>query len=334
MSSKQYFQSFEILESYIHSKRIKKTKHPKFDIWIYNYTEFTIANRLWDDVTMACRSLILDENHQIIARGFPKFFNFTEPEVRIPEGETFEVFEKLDGSLILLFYYENEWIFASKGSFDNKQTKKAKEIMKDISSFQQQDLTYVYEIIYPENRIVVNYKSREELVYLTSFRPDGTEINLNKQLQISTYESNTTSLLFRNLQNEDSDKEGYVIRFSSGYRVKVKFLKYLENHRLHANLSPEQIKKLFILYPNLGDILCLYEEELHEFITKTFNVLYQKYNEKYMLIQEEYRELHSDDRVVFYKNIRGSKYRTILSYMYNKKLDLVRKEICATIEST
>jgi hypothetical protein len=36
--------------------------------------------------------------------------------------------KKYDGSLILLFYYNNKWIYSSRGSFNSEQSTWAKEI--------------------------------------------------------------------------------------------------------------------------------------------------------------------------------------------------------------
>lgn len=308
--------------SYIPSL-VKKVKHPRHDIWIYNYTEYCNGKRLWDDVTKLCRSLILDADNRVVARGFPKFFNYSEPEAILLDEE-YEIYEKLDGSITLLFYYNKEWIFSSKGSFENNQVQKAKELMPEtLTETLDKELTYVYEIIYPNNRIIVNYGSKEELVYLSSFTKDGIEKNVNQSLLRG---SGFGSEGFRELQKEDSDLEGYVIRYKSGSRVKVKFLKYLQNHILHSNLTPEKIKKLF---PNttLENLLIQYEEELHDFIKKEWNKIETQYTKIYNLLKEEYDVHYREDRKQFYASISKSPNKTVLSYMYSNKMDAVRKTI-------
>ena len=171
----------------------------------------------------------------------------------------------------------------------------------------------------------MNYKNREELVYLTSFQKDGTELNWNKDLiQQIKY------TVLTDIKKEDSDKEGYILRYNSGHRVKVKFLKYLENHKLHSNLSPEKIKKLFITCKDVDEILCNYDEELHQFIQKHYEIIKSKYTNQYNIIMEEYFKVYSEDRILFYKQIAKSPYKTIFSYIYNNKEDNIRKEILSS----
>lgn len=311
--------TFYVPESYVPTL-VKKIKHPVHDIWIYNYTQYCNGKRLWDDITKTCRSLILDKENHIVARGFPKFFNYSEPEAELFDEE-YEIYEKLDGSIILLFFYNNEWIFSSKGSFENNQVQKAKELMPEsMKETLDKELTYVYEIIYPTNRIIVNYGSREELVYLSSFTKGGIEKNVNKSLIVSK------SGTFQELQKEDSDLEGYVIRYKSGKRVKVKFLRYLRNHILHSNLTPEKIKKLFAS-STLEQLLIDYEEEIHDFIKQEWSKLENQYSIKYNQLKEEFDLFFTKDRKQFYSNINKSPNKTILSYIYSDKMDSARKAI-------
>jgi RNA ligase len=83
----------------------------------------------------------------VVARPFKKFFNIEEGK-HTPTSE-FEVFDKMDGSCIILFYYNNEWIFATRGSFTSAQAIKAKELsFKYPLDELDKNNTYVFEIIY------------------------------------------------------------------------------------------------------------------------------------------------------------------------------------------
>ena len=74
---------------------------------------------------MLARGVILDpEAKRVVASPFPKFFNVGEKADSIP-NLPFETFEKLDGSLIILFYHKGEWRTSSlvqpTGENDNGQ---------------------------------------------------------------------------------------------------------------------------------------------------------------------------------------------------------------------
>lgn len=143
---------WNVLNQYIKNDLIIVNKHPKYNLWILNYTPNTQFNKFWDLYTISCRGLIIDDNGNILARPFKKFFNYEEYSIdEIPTDQNFEVFEKMDGSLIILFYYsqQKEWIIASRGSFISDQAKEAKKIInKENFKYLDKDNTYLFEIIY------------------------------------------------------------------------------------------------------------------------------------------------------------------------------------------
>ena len=115
-------------------------KHPTKDLWILNYSKTCTYAGEWDEVTLAARGLVVDKDANIVARPFIKFFNKEELEQRevlinnplidkIPTDLPFETFDKMDGSLGILFWYDGEWIFASRGSFTSAQAFEGKEIL-------------------------------------------------------------------------------------------------------------------------------------------------------------------------------------------------------------
>jgi RNA ligase len=99
------------------------------------------------------RGTVLDREGNIVARSFPKFFNYEEVADQVPvKADYVYVQEKMDGSLGILFYYQDEWHLATKGSFTSEQAKKGMEILKEKYKFFDQvffkEVTYIVEIIY------------------------------------------------------------------------------------------------------------------------------------------------------------------------------------------
>src|SRR5262249_36061422 len=115
--------------------------------------------------TLSCRGLITDEAGTIVARPFQKFFHLAQMET-LPD-EPFEVYEKLDGSLGILYWLGEKPYMATRGQFDSRQAQVATRLLQryDLPALDRR-LTYLFEIIYPENRVVVNYGDRRELVLL------------------------------------------------------------------------------------------------------------------------------------------------------------------------
>jgi tRNA splicing ligase len=135
------------LNKYHNDGLLYKQTHPTLPLTIWNYTPAVQYGEKWDEVTLQCRGLVTDTEGNVVARPFKKFFNLEENK-HTPTSD-FEVFDKMDGSCIILFYYNDEWIFATRGSFTSEQAIKAKELS---SKYPLKNLdknnTYVFEIIY------------------------------------------------------------------------------------------------------------------------------------------------------------------------------------------
>ena len=142
---------WNVLNTYIENKKIIANKHPEYDIWILNYSKDTQFEQAWDLYTLSCRGLVIDADGNILARPFKKFFNYEEVQNKIDMNKPFEAYEKMDGSLIILFYYpkEQKWLVASRGSFISEQAEMARKIIKKYN-IEKLDTTktYIFEIIY------------------------------------------------------------------------------------------------------------------------------------------------------------------------------------------
>jgi RNA ligase len=135
------------LEKHYKEGWLIKQTHPKLPLTIWNYSQKTQFERFWNSITLSCRGLVTDDDGRIVARPFKKFFNIEQHD-QLPSLD-FEVFEKMDGSLGILFYYVNEWIIASRGSFTSDQAIKAKELLSKYPLNKlDKNKTYCFEIIY------------------------------------------------------------------------------------------------------------------------------------------------------------------------------------------
>jgi RNA ligase len=122
--------------------------HPTSELLIWNYTVKCQYERAWDEVTMQARGLITLPNGEIIAKPFKKFLNLDEHQGDLPL-EPFEVYEKYDGSLGIVFFYDGTWQIATRGSFESEQAKEGKKILDTLdTSVLDKEYTYLFEIIY------------------------------------------------------------------------------------------------------------------------------------------------------------------------------------------
>jgi len=213
---------------------------------LYCYTETTVYERSWDTFTLMARGLILDPAARaVVATPFPKFFN--AGEVGTAPDLPFEAFEKLDGSLIILFHHRGQWLCATKGSLVSDQAAWAARWLagRDLAALSV-GTTYLAEAIYPANRIVVHYPT-SGLVLLGGYRADGGELDyaalqgVGERLgwPVTRRRSfGAVSELLVLAKTLPTSEEGFVIRFSNGLRLKVKGDEYCRVHRLISGLSP------------------------------------------------------------------------------------------------
>lgn len=217
----------------------------------YCYSNSCVYDRQWNPITLCARGLILDaEAGSIAALPFPKFFNVGENLSATVPDLPFETFEKLDGSLIIMFWHKGEWRTATKGAFGSDQAKWAKAWIagQDLSTLDK-GVTYLAEAIYPENRIVVAY-DRSELVLLAAYRLDGIELRYDELRTVGerlgwtvakrhSFASVTDLIL--HTKGLPPSEEGFVLRFENGVRLKVKGEEYRRIHALISKLSPLSI---------------------------------------------------------------------------------------------
>lgn len=240
------------LDEYAKLGLVRSQTNDAGTLTIYVYTEFTQFERLWNNVTRSCRGLVLDNNSRVIIRCLPKFFNSDEPEAllekpRIVDPTTLVVQDKLDGSLIQVANDpEYGLVVTSKGSFTSDQAKWARQIIAEFGYDQsfETGLTYIFELIHPDNRIVIDYGSRRELVLLAVVE---NETGVERDIYTKRFDAfNRVALLDQNLLrdmatlNDGPLVEGIVANFG-GYRVKVKTDEYLRLHRIVTDFTPKRV---------------------------------------------------------------------------------------------
>src|SRR5689334_14744679 len=103
-------------------RHVVARRHPSASLTILNYTERCQYERgLWNDVTLACRGLIFNDQREVVARPFRKFFNYGQSEAPTFElTEPCEATDKIDGSLGILYRADDGWSIATRGSFDGE----------------------------------------------------------------------------------------------------------------------------------------------------------------------------------------------------------------------
>ena len=249
---------------------VRKVVHPAGHLELFNYSEKCTYEGIWNDTTRQCRGLILDLEGNIVARPFSKFFNWGEPHAPdLDLDAPVTVTNKLDGSLGILYRVdtpsrydgnpigaaangvtlgEPEWAIATRGSFTSDQAFHATELWRERYAdwYPPLDVTCLFEIIYPGNRIVVDYGDTDDLLFLGAREIEtGADIPIDEVgwpgLATGTFHHYPT--LRAALEAEPRPgQEGLVVFFpETGDRVKLKQDDYVAIHRLVFGLTARRV---------------------------------------------------------------------------------------------
>lgn len=225
-------------------------------ISIFNYTNKAVYDRLWDIYSLSARGLILDTvEKRIVALPFPKFFNYSENNYITPSGP-FRAYEKFDGSLIILFFHAGKWHTATRGSFTGSRVDFANRFLRtdkrDIGlGYLDHNNTFLFEAIYPENRIVIAYPQSELVLLggycLTDYRELGSAYlniianRLDVRQSLHTHFESIYSLVSY-VHSLPASQEGFVVQFLdpavNGLRLKFKGAEYCRIHSLISRITP------------------------------------------------------------------------------------------------
>lgn len=327
------------LDAAINKGWISENKHPTEDLYIYNYTRQTQLDWDWNPITITCRGLILDGQQKVVARPFTKFFTLDQyKDLRnyvhnlygvsykdMLDGP-FTVTEKMDGSLGIMYKIGDEIAIATRGSFSSDQAIRGTQMIQQYNDYPfAQGITYLFEIIYPENRIVVNYGNRQDVVLIacidnkTGKDSDGYFYEWKNQGLPCTQNPRFGSfeeVLRTNLDNA----EGYVVRFDNGMRVKIKFSEYV---RLHYILSGVSTKAVWEALRNnsINELLKDLPDEYDGWVRNLCIGLHCEFaeieNEALIILNNLLYE--SRTRKEMAEILKGNKYRAIVFLMLDKR---------------
>ena len=335
----------------------------KYNIIIWN-TGFHKFARL-------CRGKIFDKfTKEIVSYPFDKFFNVNEVsdtkeelvKEYLKDNRYVYATDKKDGSTISITKYKNDILVTTNGSFDNDQIDMAKKLLNQkyttFLSNIEEGYTYIFELIHPENKIILDYGD-EKALYLLSVRDLSNYmlLSLDEIHQIAdkfnfpypdVYSFNNLDdilYLAHNLRN--ANKEGWVLRIGAAdgneYMLKIKLDEYFELHSAFDKIKLSFVYR-HLLDNDLDDFIAIATEEQRKLIDQRLDIIQDiksKIKVEAIAIAEKYLDKHNmtyenfyDDRekmITFVKDILSDKSifkHYALHYVkHNKELDILLSRI-------
>lgn len=293
-----------LLDEMLEKGYVRERFHPEFpELSILNYTEKAAFEREWNVVTRSSRGLIWNtETHEVLARPFAKIHNWDEPEApRITEDAPLYWFaNKEDGSLGILFRTPTGFpAIATRGSFASDQAIKATIMLHKsgmayvYDEYIDSGYTPLFEIIYPENRIVLDYGGIEELVLLGYIHvATGAFI---PPVRAGNPDVATMHDLFMDLSRPNS--EGWVAWLDPYKAVKIKQADYVELHRIVTGLNKKSVWRALregrpaylALLEQLPDELYKWAEGVADELNRAFASIMRGADEWYLyLLDQDY----------------------------------------------
>lgn len=281
--------------------RVTARRHPGLPYTIYNYSDSVQYTNQWDEVTLNCRGLILDDDFTIVARPWKKFFNLGQVNLPIQTTDPVEVMDKADGSLGILYPMPRgedgyqHYAIATRGSFTSEQAyyatfkiwnERYAEKYETVLEALDEAYTFLFEIIYPENRIVLNYGDTEDLILLGAVQnengyycgPQYAKAMLEWEGPVvETLEYKSISEALGHMDRKNA--EGYVIR-SHNFMVKLKQPDYLDLHKLVTNASPKTVWEQLRAGKSKDRIIAAFPDEFHDYIASMIGPLLKAYDQR------------------------------------------------------
>ena len=320
------------LRHHINEGHVAQVRHPSEPITLYNYTNRCQFDGAWDHETRTCRGLIVADDGSVLARPFPKFHNLHEHGPDSSAGPLhlefpLQVMDKLDGSLGIAYHPPSggpiRW--ATRGSFTSAQASWATEWWAERYAewFPPDGVTWLAEIIYPDNRIVVDYGSRSELVLLA-----GIEVESGAHIWGAEWPG-AKAQCFPEVtdikhvdRNDRPNAEGYVLLSDDGItRVKLKADEYMRLHKLLTGVSNVTIWNLLANDQPLDSLYDVVPDEFATWVKGTVSELNSAYDAVLADARREFDRIAHllPDRKAFAAEAVQSNHRPILFAMADDK---------------
>jgi hypothetical protein len=297
---------------YLASELHMNVKNYNDEIFVLNYNQ--IFSPETDDYVMECRGLILDKDGEVLGRRWRRFFNYgQQPDITGQfVFEDSEVFEKVDGSTILVWYnpYANRWEISTRGTAFAESEQLwyptfRQAVLEDgfgvteerfqeyMNAHWEKHWSYVFEYCSIKNRIVTVYE-KPVMYYVSCIRNDDgkeishglNEIHIREWNELSPnvklikkFDFKSMDEMISTAKNLQGLDEGYVAKDKNGLRIKIKADLYLKVHKIKGEGQITEKSMCSLIVDNE-------QEEFLQYFPE-YRVMFEPYEKAFFELIEE-----------------------------------------------
>ena len=245
-----------------------------------NY-QVTMPETFQTALDLECRGLVFERHTgALLSRPFHKLFQIGERQslAALDLAQPYHVECKLDGSMIAAFVRQSsrggEIVFHTRGGF-SRQARQARcaaprKTLDMIREVYGAGLTPIFEWTSPDNRVVLKYPDARLTLLALRDRETGRYVPRAEVASIAachgvpmveTYtaapgDPDALAVLVEEVRAL-SGKEGVMLVFADGHRVKIKALEYLRHHRIISDIALEKNARAAWLDEAIDDIAAI-----------------------------------------------------------------------------
>lgn len=320
LNTQKFLRQFDDTATALKEIQVRYAIKTNFHVEYPNLVQFKydqIDSPMKSDIVQECRGLILDmnDNWKVIAYPFKKFFNHGEHHAFKIDWKNARFWEKIDGSLMFVYWYDGKFHVASSGLPDARgvasdQTTTFKDLFWNTWNGMgyemphYKDRTYIFEMTSPLTMVLVPQTENKitligarDLTTMCEIDIDFVKENWNKvkSFPISSIEEAEQLCVSMN----PMEQEGFVITDGNFGRVKLKSPQYAAIS--HLGLTPDEIQEKGLRMDKYDGntqerwmLKIIMINECSEFLA-----YYPQYTQLYTKVHDRYKKLVSDTEKLY-----------------------------------
>lgn len=294
------------LEAVLLKYKLTAIRHKKYSkLVLLKYSQ--LESPMGEKIVQQARGIILDSDRdwQVVSFPYTKFFNYGEGRAAEIDWNSAKVYEKLDGSLMTLYWYDSQWQVASSGTPDASGNVHACKLtfaelfwqVFEEMGYQSSISTsncYMFEMLTPYNRVITRFEGNKLILHgareMSSYKeivPAAVAIAYGWECVRTHHLNNWEGILEAAKNLDPMVSEGYIVCDAKFNRVKIKSPQYVALAHLKGGFGVRRMVE--IIRANEGCEFLSYFPEW----TALYTSISEAYQNLIMEIDSDYARLQS-----------------------------------------